>query len=91
MQHFLFSAHLPDGREVRVAPVSLDAYEANQAHNLGDDTGYFIYEFDAEQTAGGIEILGKTASYEAALRLADVFAALPGFRQTAGGGTITQP
>ncbi len=91
MQHFLFSAHLPDGREVRVAPVSLDAYEANQAHNLGDDTGYFIYEFDNELTTGGIEILGKAASYEAAMRLADVFAALPAFRQNAGERAITQP
>jgi hypothetical protein len=35
---------------------------------LGDDCGYFIYEFDTERPAAGIEILAKAASFEATER-----------------------
>jgi hypothetical protein len=40
---------------------------------LGDDTGYFIYEYDAGQPSAGIEILAKAVSYEAAVRLVDIY------------------
>lgn len=73
MQEFLFSAQLPDGRRVCVAPVSSDAFEENGIESLGDDAGYFIYEIDERETAAGIEILGKAASYDAALRLIEIF------------------
>jgi hypothetical protein len=73
MEKFQFSARLPDGREVCLAPVSADAFEDNDAHNLGDDSGYFIYEYDADRSAAGIEILAKAASYNAAMRIIDIF------------------
>jgi hypothetical protein len=73
MRHVLFSARLPDGREICVSPISRDAFEANQADTLGDDTGYFIYEFDAERPSSGIEILAKVASETAAFRLVDIY------------------
>lgn len=73
MQHILLSTPLPDGREMCVAPVSVDAFEDNCVYSLGDDTGYFIYEFDNRQPGTGIEILAKAASYEAAMRLVDIF------------------
>ena len=72
MSHVLFSSELPDGKQICIAPVSIDAFEANEAYALGDDTGYFIYERDGRKSAG-IEILGKAASYEAATRLVDIF------------------
>jgi hypothetical protein len=75
MRHSLFSAQLPDGRMVCVAPISTDTFEANKAYALGDDSGYFIYEFDTHRPASGIEILGKAASYDAAVRLVDIFIA----------------
>jgi hypothetical protein len=75
MKHFLFSTRLADGREVCVAPVSTDTFEANKAYSLGDDSGYFIYEFDANRPASGIEILGKAISYDAAIRIVDIFIA----------------
>ena len=71
MRHLLYSAQMSDGRQVCIAPVSLDLFEANAAFTLGDDTGYFIYEYDDEQS-GGIEILGKAASYDAAVRIAEM-------------------
>jgi len=73
MQNILFCAQLSDGRQVCVAPVSADAFEANDAYCLGDDSGYFIYEFDDNRPETGIEILAKAASYDAAVRLADIF------------------
>jgi len=73
MQHVLFSTRLADGRVVCVSPISADTFEANKAHNLGDDTGYFIYEFDTCRPSAGIEILAKAMSFDAAVRLVDIF------------------
>jgi hypothetical protein len=73
MTDFCFSVRLSDKRELCLAPISREAFEANEAHALGDDYGYFIYEFDTEHPAAGIEILGKALSYEAALRLIDIY------------------
>jgi hypothetical protein len=80
MRHFLFSTSLPDGREVSVSPVSSDAFEASQAHALGDDSGYFIYESDIKNPESGIEILAKAASYAAAMRIIDIFVSASGGR-----------
>lgn len=73
MRNLLFSASLPDGREVCISPVSRDAFEASKAYELGDDTGYFIYEFDTTRPTAGLEILAKAASYDAAMRLVDIY------------------
>ena len=73
MRDLLFCAPTADGREVCIAPISSDTFEANQAYALGDDSGYFVYEIDAERPSAGIEILAKAASYEAALRLIDIY------------------
>lgn len=56
-----------------MSPVTRDLFEANKAHELGDDFGYFIYEFDSKKPASNIEILAKAASYDAALRLIDLY------------------
>ena len=73
MQHVLFSTRLHDGREICVSPISQDTFEANKAYPLGDDTGYFIYEYEADNPAAGLEILAKAISYEAAIRLIDIY------------------
>ena len=73
MNHFLFSASLPDGNEVCIAPVSYDAFRDNDIDTLGDDAGYFIYEYDPRRSEAGIEILAKAASYDAAMRIMDIF------------------
>jgi hypothetical protein len=80
MRHLLFSTRLPDGREVCVSPVSSDAFEASQAHALGDDSGYCIYESDIKNPESGIEILAKAASYAAAMRVIDIFVYASGGR-----------
>jgi hypothetical protein len=73
MQHVLFSTRLKDGRAICVSPISSDTFEANQAYPLGDDSGYFIYEYDADRPSSGIEILAKAVSYDAAIRLIDIY------------------
>ena len=56
-----------------MSPISADTFEANKAQSLGDDTGYFIYEYDARRPSVGIEILAKAISFDAAVRLVDIF------------------
>ena len=73
MRELVFSTRLKDGREICVAPLSKRTFEENKAHSLGDDHGYFIYEIDSRIPSSGIEILGKAVSYDAALRLVDIF------------------
>lgn len=73
MRNILFSSRLSDGREICISPISRDAFEANQAYTLGDDSGYFIYEFDANEPSSGIEILAKATSEDAAMRLVDIY------------------
>lgn len=72
MRHILFSTRLADGREICVAPVSRDIFDANKAETLGDDSGYFVYEYDANHPSSGIEILAKAVSADAAMRLIDI-------------------
>ena len=74
MRELFLCETLPDGRQFCVAPLSRDTFEANQAYDLGDDAGYFIYEYDTGNPHAGIEILGKAASWEAAVRLMDIYA-----------------
>lgn len=59
-----------------MSPISLDAFVANKAEALGDDSGYFIYEFDAAHPTAGIEILAKAASYDAAIRIIDIYSTI---------------
>jgi len=75
MREFSFCARLADGREICVSPISRDTFEDNAAYSLGDDHGYFIFEMDEHQPAAGIEILGKAVSYDAAVRLVEIFMA----------------
>jgi hypothetical protein len=72
MRHILFRSKLADGRELCVSPVSRDAFDANKAESLGDDSGYFLYECDANRPLSGIEILAKAASADAAIRLFEI-------------------
>lgn len=73
MENLSLSASIGDGREICISPISRETFELSELDALGDDCGYFIYEVDAGRPSAGIEILAKVASYEAALRLLDIF------------------
>lgn len=67
-------AVLSDGREICVSPLARSTLE--QTHydsDLGDEYGYFIYECDRSKQSAGIEVLAKVASYDAAMRLIDIY------------------
>jgi hypothetical protein len=66
----IYADHL---REVFLAEISDDELAYGHPYDLGDDHGYFICEADRTCPLAGVEILGKTASYEAALRLAELY------------------
>lgn len=73
MENLSLSAILGDGREICISPISRETFEQSELDALGDDCGYFLYEVDASRPSAGIEVLAKVASYEAALRLVDIF------------------
>lgn len=58
-----------------MSPLSSATIRESGAASLGDDTGYFIYEVDDGKVTAGIQVLGKAASEEAAMRLVDIFLA----------------
>lgn len=60
-------------REVFLAEVADPAAPTGHQYDLGDDHGYFICEANPSAPASGYEVLGKVASYDAAVRLHDVF------------------
>lgn len=74
MDDLYWSAQLSSGKRLCVSPLSRETIQENEIENLGNDLGYFIYCFDETKPAAGIEILGKAASEDAAMRLAELLA-----------------
>ncbi len=73
MDDFAWCVRITPNRQICVSPLSSATVRENDATNLGDDTGYYIYEVDDSARSAGIHILGKAASEEAAMRLVDIF------------------
>jgi hypothetical protein len=80
MRETVLSLYSDSQREVFLAEIEEAALAHGHAYDLGDDHGYFICEIDRPSPFSGVEILGKVASYEAALRLADLYAISAGKR-----------
>ena len=62
-----------DQRKLCISPLSKRALDDAEVRNLGGDKGYFVYELDERPFLGGVSILAKAASFDAALRLAELF------------------
>jgi hypothetical protein len=71
MEDILASVALGAGRSVHVAALARDTVVGSGASHLGFE-GYFLFETSDIPGQQGISVLGKVASYEAALRLIDV-------------------
>lgn len=69
MRETTFPLYEDDKRQVFLSLLADSDLLDGQQFDLGDDHGYFICEIDKDAPLSGIEVLGKTASYEAALRL----------------------
>ncbi len=66
-------SRIDDYRSICVSTLSRLSIEAADAQHLGEG-GYFIYEMDNRPYFGGVSVLAKAASLEAALRLGEIFA-----------------
>jgi hypothetical protein len=56
-----------------VSPVSSKTFALSELDNLGGDRGYFLYEVDERPIVGGMQILAKIASLDAAFRLSEIW------------------
>lgn len=60
-------------RKLCISPLSTKAVAEAEVDNLGGKRGYYIYEVDERPVGGGIRVLAKAASIEAAYRLIDIW------------------
>jgi hypothetical protein len=72
MDDVFLTARIDNRRSICISPLPAKTYKQADAKGLGGDFGYFIYETDAACPGAGIEIIGKAASLDAALRLFEV-------------------
>lgn len=70
MDDFLSFRRIDGERYLYISSLSKSALSESSADHLGD-YGYFLYECGPE----GIEVLAKVASFEAALRLFEIYEA----------------
>ncbi|MBL4855233.1 MAG: hypothetical protein JKY25_13475 [Robiginitomaculum sp.] len=60
-------------RSICISTLAKSTVAGNDVAHLGNETGYFIYEVDNRPNFGGIIVLAKAASSEAAVRLAEMW------------------
>ena len=70
---FFAVERIDEYRSLCISSLSRKSFLCSDVSNLGDDRGYFIYEVDERPASGGIQILAKAASLEAAFRLIDLW------------------
>ena len=62
-------------RSLCISTLAKGTVHDGEAGHLGGDRGYFIYEVDERPITGGLQILAKAVSLEAAFRLIDLWQA----------------
>jgi hypothetical protein len=72
MDDILASAQLGNGRSVHIATFARQTIIDSEAEHLGFG-GYFLFEANDLPGEKGINILGKVSSFEAAMRLIDIW------------------
>lgn len=73
MDDLIWCAWITPTRRICISPLSSTTVQETSPQNLGGDQGYFIYELEEGRFSGGINILGKAATEEAAMRLVEIF------------------
>lgn len=73
MDDDLFAVGRIDGsKRLCISSLARQTLEGAEVHNLGGKGGYYIYEVD-DRATGGINVLAKAASLEAAFRLLEIW------------------
>jgi len=64
---------LDENRSICISTLAKTTIQDAEVANLGGDSGYFIYEVDERPVLGGIIVLAKAASEDAARRLIEMW------------------
>jgi hypothetical protein len=72
MSDYYFSVNLEGDRMLCVAPMT-DRRLGMSGQEIGDSSGYFLYEQQGSGEAASVEIIAKVLTEDAALRLRDMF------------------
>lgn len=72
MDEILASARLGNGRSVHIATLARETIIHSGAEHLGFN-GFFLFEANDLPGETGINVLGKVCSFEAAIRLAEIW------------------
>ena len=72
MDEILASAEIAPDRTIHVATLSRQTLINAGAEHMGIE-GYFLFEVRDDLGSKGIDVLGKAVSFDAAMRLADLF------------------
>lgn len=76
MDDVFLTARIDDTRSVCISPLPAKTYK-EAGKGLGGEYGYFIYEVDSAHPNAGVEVIGKAASIDAALRLFELICGKP--------------
>jgi hypothetical protein len=74
MDDILASIQIGNGRSVHIATLARKTIIDSEAEHLGFN-GYFLFEANDLPGEKGINVLGKVSSFEAAMRLIDIWQA----------------
>ena len=72
MEDFFLQTKIDNHKSICISPLPDKTYREAGAKGLGGNYGYFIYEVDESRPSVGIEVIGKAASLEAALRIFEI-------------------
>jgi hypothetical protein len=72
MDDVFLTARIDDTRSVCISPLPAKTYKEAGGKGLGGEYGYFIYEIDNANPGIGIEVIGKVASIDAAIRIFEI-------------------
>jgi hypothetical protein len=71
MEDILVTKRLGSNRTICLSTLARNQLAEDEEYT-GDDFGYFIYEIDHTRRKGGIKVLARVLSVDAALRIIDV-------------------
>lgn len=77
MEDVFLTARIDNHRSICISPLPAKVYKQVGGKGLGGDYGYFIYEMNDAAPHAGIELIGKAASLEAAMRLFEMIVGRP--------------
>ena len=72
----LFVSRLDANRAICVSHLAHETLDQDESQSLGGDEGFFLYEIDDRPVFGGVTVLAKAASLDAAFRLADLLTSI---------------